>query len=190
LVERWILAAWRHERFVGWDQAQQRVRQLLDRLNARPFQKWAGSRRTLWEDERRALAPLPATPYQYAEWRTATVHRDDPVAGDRRYDRVPYPLVGQRLDIRLSATTVECFQAGERVARHPRDPQVRWHTRSEPRPPHHRAVQQGWDPALFRRQAAAMGPHTHQLIDTILARAVVPEQVVSRSLLMGLPHFW
>ena len=41
LVERWILAAWRHERFVGRDQAQQRVRQLLDRLNARPFQKWA-----------------------------------------------------------------------------------------------------------------------------------------------------
>jgi len=89
LVERWILAALRHERFVGWDQAQQRVRHLLDRLNARPFHKGAGSRRTLWEEERRALAPLPATLYQYAEWRTATVHRDDHVAGDRHYDRVP-----------------------------------------------------------------------------------------------------
>ena len=180
LVERWILAALRHARFVGWDHAQQRVRELLDRLNARPFQKWAGSRRTLWEEERRALAPLPATAYQYAEWRTATVHRDYHVEVDRRYYSVPYQLVGQRVDVRLSATTVECFQAGERVASHPRDPRVRWHTRPEHMPPHHRAVQQGWDPALFRRQAAAMGPHTHQLIDTILTRAVVPQQVFRR----------
>lgn len=180
LVERWILAALRHERFVGWDHAQQRVRELLDRLNQRPFQKWAGSRRTLWEEERRALAPLPATPYQYAEWRTATVHRDYHVEVDRCYYSVPYSLVGQRLEIRVTATQVECFHAGERVASHPRDPQTRWHTRPEHMPPHHQAVQQGWDPAYFRRRAAAIGPHTQQLIDTCLRRATVPQQVFRR----------
>jgi len=99
---------------------------------------------------------------------------------DRCYDRVPYALVGQRLAMRVTATPVECFHAGERVARHPRDSRQRWHTRPEHMPPHHQAVQQGWDPAYVRRRAAAIGPHTAQLIEAILRRAAVPQQVFRR----------
>lgn len=37
-----------------------------------------------------------------------------------------------------------------------------------------------WNPDYFRQRAAAIGPDTARLIDMILDRAVVPEQVVRR----------
>jgi len=44
-------------------------------LNARPFKKLPGSRQSLFETlDRPALRPLPAQPYEYAEWKHARVN--------------------------------------------------------------------------------------------------------------------
>ena len=59
--------------------------QLLARLNARPFHKLPGSRRTLFEQlDRPALGPLPSNPYVFAEWKTVRVHTDYHVEVDGR----------------------------------------------------------------------------------------------------------
>ncbi len=179
-MERWILAVLRHERLVGWDPARARVRALLDRLNARAFQKLPGSRLSLGQEERPALAALPTVPYEYAEWRTATVHRDYHIDVNHFYYSVPYRLVGERVEVRITATMVECFHDHLRVASHPRLTRDRWHTLPEHMPPAHRAVTQGWDAAFFRQKAGQVGPHTAELIDTILTRAVIPQQVFRR----------
>lgn len=64
LTERWVLAALRHTRLVGWEGAREQVKHWQDRLNQRPFQKWPGCRATLWAtEERSVLRPLPAQPY-------------------------------------------------------------------------------------------------------------------------------
>lgn len=62
----------------------------------------------------------------------------------------------------------------------PATPQQRWHTLREHMPPHHQAVVDGWNPDTWRRQAAAIGPQTARLIETILARARIPEPVFRR----------
>jgi hypothetical protein len=46
--------------------------------------------------------------------------------------------------------------------------------------PQHQVVQQGWDPAVFRRRAATIGPPTPRLIETIFQRTAVPQQVFRR----------
>ena len=58
LVERWILARLRHWRFHSLAELNCAIRQLLDELNERPFQKLDGSRRN-WFDllDRLALRP-------------------------------------------------------------------------------------------------------------------------------------
>ena len=94
-------------------------------LNNRPFAKLIGTRRVLFEQlDRPAMRPLPATRYQFATWKTPKVNIDYHVDVDRHYYSVPYQLVGQRVDVRISERTVEAFFSGRWVASHRRS-QVR-----------------------------------------------------------------
>src|ERR1700675_3690450 len=53
------------------------IRTLVDDLNARLMRKLGASRREFFDTiDRPALMPLPAEPYQYAEWRRARVAPD------------------------------------------------------------------------------------------------------------------
>jgi len=77
VVERWILARLREQTFFSLAAVNEAIAALLTELNARPFQKLDGSRRTLFEElDRPALRPLPTVPYEYDEWKRATVHID------------------------------------------------------------------------------------------------------------------
>ena len=57
--------------------------------------------------ERPAMVPLPPRRLEPAEWRTATVGSHHHASVKGVLYSVPYQLVGARLDVRLSATTVE-----------------------------------------------------------------------------------
>ncbi len=60
IVERWIIAALRHQKFFRLEDVNRAIRELLERLNQRPFRKHEGSRASLFESlERRALRSLP-----------------------------------------------------------------------------------------------------------------------------------
>ena len=75
LAERWILAALRQRTFFSIAEANEAIRDRLAWLNARPFKKLPGSRASLFAElDRPALRPLPAVPYEFATWKTATVN--------------------------------------------------------------------------------------------------------------------
>jgi len=77
LVERWILAALRNRTFFSLAELNREIARLLDRLNARPFKKLPGSRQELFgQIDRPALRPLPAQPYEFAEWKKVRVNID------------------------------------------------------------------------------------------------------------------
>ena len=77
IVERWILAALRHRQHFSLGQLNATIRELLERLNSRPFRKLPGCRRDHFEQlDKPVLQPLPAEPYVYAEWKKARVHID------------------------------------------------------------------------------------------------------------------
>jgi transposase len=89
---------------------------------------------------------------------------------------VPYQLIGERVDLRLTAHTLEAFRAGRRVASH-----ARGHGRGEyVTDPHHRprAHQRHleWSPSRLIRWATEVGPHTAQLVEMILRERPHPEQ--------------
>ncbi|CAO0821445.1 hypothetical protein DFAR_2330032 [Desulfarculales bacterium] len=68
------------------------------------------------------LKPLPATAYQYIQWKKAKVHIDYHyhVEVDRHYYSAPHQWRGKKQDIRYTERTVECFYQGQRVASHRR----------------------------------------------------------------------
>jgi transposase len=74
IVERWILARLRNQRFFSLVELNAAIRALVEELNTRLMRKLGASRREFFESiDRPALLPLPAEPYQYAEWRHARV---------------------------------------------------------------------------------------------------------------------
>ena len=177
VVERWVLAALRHRTFFSLAELNAAITRLLERLNARAFRKLPGSRRELFEQlDRPALRPLPAQRYVFAQWKKARVNIDYHVEVDGHYYSVPHALARRQLEVRLSATTVECLYRGQRVASHVRSSLKGRHTTvDEHMPEKHRQMGQ-WTPERFIRWAEKIGPHTSALISTVLGSRRHPQQ--------------
>jgi transposase len=178
LAERWIMAVLRNERFTSLGQANVRIAELVARVNTRPFKKLEGSRQTLFEElDRPALRPLPAVPYEFATFRSAKVGIDYhiEVRSERHYYSVPYTLVGQGVDVRVSAGTVEVLHKNRRVASH-----LRAHTRGFTTDPAHMPESHrrhaAWTPSRIVAWAAKTGPNTASLVEKIMAARPHPEQ--------------
>ena len=128
-VQRWILARLRNRKFFSLSELNKAIGELLVRLNERPFRKLPGSRRSQFESlDRPALRPLPAERFVYAEWKKARVGPDYHVEVFGHHYSVPYQLVKDQLDVRVSARTVECFAKSKRVASHLRSFHAGAHT--------------------------------------------------------------
>jgi DNA replication protein DnaC len=167
VVERWILAALRQRRFSSLGELNQATAELLERLNQRPFRKRSGSRLSLFEAlERPALRSLPAERYELAEWKTARVNIDYHIEIERHYYSVPHPLVGQRVEARLTAGAIEIFHRGRRVASHPRSREpYRQSTLDAHRPKSHQRHLE-WTPSRLIDWARTVGPATAQVFET------------------------
>ena len=171
VVERWILARLRDRRFFSLAELNAAIGELLTQLNARPFKKREGSRLSLFNEiERAALKPLPVKPYQYATWKKAKVHLDYHIEIERAYYSVPYRLIGQTVEVRLTAHTLEIFHRGKLVAAHPRAVKRGvFSTLGEHRPAAHAAVVELTHERLIER-ARVIGPATVELIERHRAR--------------------
>lgn len=175
LVERWILARLRHRSFFSLAELNAAIAELLPDLNQRPFQGRTESRQDLFEAlDKPALKPLPTEDYEYAEWRHAKPGIDYHVQVDQRFYSVPHALVGQSLELRVTATTVEVMHKGKRVATHARHGQGRYSTLTEHMPKSHQA-HRDWSPGRFLNWAADIGPCTAQVVRQQLEDRPHPE---------------
>ncbi len=177
LVQRWILARLRKRRFFALAELNAAIAELLGGINRKPFRKLEGSRQSQFEAvDRPALRPLPATRYEYTTWKQATVNIDYHIEVDRHYYSVPYQLARQTIDVRLSATTVEIFHHGQRVASHLRSAvHGKPTTLREHMPESHRRHLE-WTPGRIVRWAEETGPKTALLVKAVMEGWPHPEQ--------------
>jgi len=119
VAQRWIVAALRHRKFFSLEELNEAIRELLAKLNHRPFRKKDGTRASMWEAiDRPALKPLPTEPFDLSQWSRARVNIDYHVSFDANLYSVPYNLVHELVEIRSTPTTVEILHKGTRVASH------------------------------------------------------------------------
>jgi transposase len=177
LVCRWVLARLRHQRFFSLEELNAAIRPLLTELNARPFQRLPGSRRSVFEAlDLPAMRPLPAIPYVYAEWKEALVAFDYHVDVDRHYYSVPHALVGHSVWARFTVATVEMLFRSERVASHVRSYQRGAHTTlPEHMPKSHRAHAE-WSPKRLIQWGESIGASTGSIVEHLLRSKPHPEQ--------------
>jgi transposase len=176
VVQRWIIAALRHRRLFSLEEANGAIRELLVRLNERPFRKREGSRKSVWETlDRPALKPLPPERFDLSQWSRARVNIDYHIAFDENFYSVPYHLVHEIVEVRSTAMTVEIFHKSQRVASHVR---ARGHghavTQNEHRPKSHQEHLE-WTPSRMVNWARSVGPWTAQLIERMMADKPHPE---------------
>ena len=177
VVERWILARLRHRRFFSLAELNEAMALLVTDLNSRPMRRLGVSRRDLFlELDHPALKPLPTQAYEYAEWRLRRVSLDYHVDIDGHYYSVPYRLIRDQVEARLTTRTVEIFHKGERVAVHLRGTGRGRHTTVPDHMPSAHRRHAEWTIERIQRTAARIGPSTAKLLSIILESRPHPEQ--------------
>ncbi|MGH7317576.1 MAG: Mu transposase domain-containing protein, partial [Candidatus Rokuibacteriota bacterium] len=126
--------------------------------------------------DRPALRPLPAARYEFALWKRTTVNIDYHIEADHHYYSVPHQLAREEVDVRISATTVEVFRRGRRVASHLRSwKRGGFTTAREHMPEAHRRHLE-WTPTRIVRWAEGTGPKTAAFVQAVIASRPHPEQ--------------
>jgi len=175
VVQRWILARLRNRIFHTLGELNQAIDELLDSVNGRVTRHLKRSREQLFlELDKPALKPLPATRYEVAYWKTVKPNIDYHVELFEHLYSVPYALRSETLDGRATATTVEVFLRGQRVASHVRSHGPGHTTLAEHMPSSHRAHAE-WTPSRFLQWASEVGPMTQTLVQSILDERPHPE---------------
>lgn len=177
IVQRWILAVLRKRTFFSLAELNLAIAELLEKLNAKPFQKLEGCRRSAFLAlDKPAMRALPERHYELAEWKRGTVHIDYCVTFDHRHYSAPHALVGQPVEIRATERIVEILHKGARVASHARQygPRGSALIAEEHRPRAHREYGK-WPPERVLSWAESVGSHVGELARAILARRTHPE---------------
>jgi transposase len=183
IAERQILAALRDQRFFNLGELNAAISPLLIKLNEQPFQRLEGSRNSWFETlEKSQLLPLPATPFELANWSKAKVNIDYHVVVEKHFYSAPHRLIHQQLDVRLTDKTVELFQHGKRVAAHLRSHLPgRFTTLEQHRPKSHQKHLQ-WTPSRILEWVRTIGPDCTQVVEKIMAERPHPEQAFRSAL--------
>ena len=178
-----LLACLRKRQFFGIEEINAALRPMLEELNERVMDHLGKSRRQLFEElDVPALRPLPAEPFEPAEWIRARVNIDYHVEYAKHYYSVPYRYLRKKVEVRATARTVEVFFRGERIASHIReDRPYHFSTLPEHRPESHRAFLE-WTPDRLVQWAERTGPSVSTMVRRIIERRPHPEQGYRASL--------
>ena len=177
-ISTWIIAALRDEQFFSLAELNRVIRQKLEEFNKRHFQKKEGSRLELFRDEELPLlAPLPATSFELADWKQATVQFNYHISIDGMLYSVPYEYIKRKVDVRVTDTTIEIFYNHNRIASHKRlhGRKGQYDTILEHMPEDHQKYLE-WNGDRFRKWAERIGNNTYKVVDAILTSKRVEQQ--------------
>ncbi len=177
IVQRWIIAALRNRQFFSFAELNEAIAELLERLNTRPFRKMEGTRASLFKAiDQPALRPLPAQPYEYAEWKKARVNIDYHVEFEDHYYSVPYRLARQIVHVRATARTIEILHRGTRVAVHARSDYKYRHTTIKDHMPEAHRAQAEWTPERLLSWGKKAGDDVAAVLAAIMEGRTHPQQ--------------
>jgi len=155
--------------FFSFAEINQEIRQRLAELNARPFQKREGSRRSeFMEVDLPAMRPLYDDVYEFKQWKKLKVNMNYHVHAMGCYYSVPSKYVHEILDVIISDREVVCCYQSKIIARHARSNRKgSYTTERRHMPEKHRRYQ---DRERFLSAAREVGPHTVTLVENVLNR--------------------
>ena len=183
-----IIAKCRNTTFHSFAELKITVAEKLKDFNHEPFQKREGSRYEVWLEEKEYLRPLPSLPYEVSEWIYGrTINVDFHVVYKKNRYSCPYQYAKKKdhkVDLRVTASTVEIYYKGDRIATHNRFPDYvtnKYSTHQEDMPKAFRDIVE-WDDVRIRKWARSIGKYTSDVIDRIFSYVDIKEQGYNPSL--------
>jgi len=184
LAKRWILARLRNRVFYSLKELNDAIFGLLERLNNKQMKRQKKSRRELFEILDKPVAQLlPQKTYRFAQWKKVRVNIDYHIEFDQHYYSVPYTLIGQQLEIRITSSIIEVFRRGKRICSHKRSYSLQQRAITVPdhMPKSHREHLE-WTPSRILAWAGKYGVSVRGLVDKIMAERTFAEQGYRRCL--------
>ena len=121
LVQRWILARLRHYTFYSIAELNAKIRSLIPLYLDKVMKHLGKSRRELFiELDKPSLSPLPATRYEYKEFKLLKVSKDYHIQLEHNFYSVPYQLIGKKVEVWFCSKTVTITYEGKEIAIHPK----------------------------------------------------------------------
>lgn len=120
IISTYILAAIRNQRFLSLSELNTAIHERLKLFNTKPFQKKEGSRTEVFEEERLFLPPLPKSPFELSIWKVAKVGLNYHITVDHMNYPIPNEYIKQKVDVRLTRSTIEVFFECNRICSHVR----------------------------------------------------------------------
>ena len=111
---------------------------------------------------------MPSTPYQLAYWRQEKLNGGYHIKVNQHYYSVPHTLVGQKIEIRVGQTTVECFYQDKRIACHVRDDTPNSYSTVDGHRPEAHRQKALWNSKKLLSWSQQIGPKTHEFIKQLL----------------------
>ena len=176
VAQRWIVAVLRKRIFHSLADVNTAIAECLEKINNKTMRHLGKSRRELFlAIDKPAHKPLPQKVFELAEWKKVRLNIDYHVVLDDHYYSAPFQLVHAELWLRATASAVELFHRGTRVASHVRS-YLRYKntTLLEHMPPAHRHHAE-WTPSRIIGWAQKFGPACGELVSQIIASKTHPE---------------
>ncbi len=173
-----VIAKLRNITFNDLDELRIAVYRAVKEFNDTPFQKREGSRKLVFEEEKKYLHPLPVIAFEIAEWvygRKVTL--DSHVIYKKNRYSCPYQYVGKKVDLKVTSSIVEIYYQQERITSHAKFPEYmtnRYSTHPEDMPDQFNKPE--WDDTRIRRWAESIGKYTGITIDRIFDSVQIKEQ--------------
>jgi len=170
VISTFILAALRNQRFLSLGELNEAIRERLYEFNHKPFQKRDGSRASEFEEEKPFLLPLPLRPFELSAWKIATVGPNYHITVDQMNYSVPYEYIKQKVDVRVTRSTIEVFFGGNRICSHQRryGRPNQYSTMEDHMPEKHQQYVQ-WNGERFRNWAGKIGTETQTVVSAVLS---------------------
>ncbi len=178
VVTTWIIAALRNWKFFSVAEMNAAIREKLEELNNKPFQKRPGSRVSVFtEDEVPLLTPLPSRPFELAQWKLCVVGFNYHITVDKIHYSVPHDYIKKEVSVRYTSTTIEVFYENSRIASHVRSYSHanRYVTEPAHMPDDHRKYTQ-WNAERFYSWGRSIGEATAAVVKGILESRRIKEQ--------------
>ena len=178
VISTWILAALRNEQFFSLAELNAAIREKLRTFSRKPFQKKEGTRYDIYmKEELPVLTPLPQSRYELAEWKQVTVQFNYHISIDSMYYSVPHEYIKRKVDVRVTASTIEVFYKQSRIAshRHLYGRKGQYSTVTAHMPEDHQKYLE-WTGARFRRWGSQIGSSTSAVVNAILISHRVEQQ--------------
>lgn len=177
IISTWIIAAIRNQTYFTLADLNESILEKLYEFNNRPFQK-TGSRLSMFlDEEKHALQPLPASAYELATWKIATVQLNYHISVDNMHYSVPYEYIKHKVDVRITKGVIEVFYKNHRVCSHPKlyGRFGQYSTIEDHMPDNHKQFTR-WNAERFLSWAQKVGPNTTMVVKAILSFHRIEQQ--------------